>query len=162
MSRACRGGVVGGLVLLAVLTLGSCRYAAYQKQMQTEEIPEGLWTAAHRISFDSFVEQPRTPHTLYLYVRYNSRYAYTTLPLTVRLRSALGWSATTTLVLPLTEEPGVWSGEGYALRQQLYKISPAERPPHPGLYTIELSQATGQDTLTGIETVGVAWVATEP
>lgn len=142
--------------------LGSCHYAAYQKQMQTKEIPEEGWSAKQRISFDSFVERPRTPHTLYLYIRYNSRYAYTTLPLTVRLRSALGWSATTTLALPLTEEPGVWSGDGYALRQQLYKISPAERPPHPGLYTIELSQATGQDTLTGIETIGVAWVTTEP
>ena len=129
--------------------------------MQTEEIPEGGWSAGRSISFDSFVEHPRTPHTLYLYIRYNSRYAYTTLPLTVRLRSTLGWSATTTLELPLTEKPGVWSGEGYALRQQLYKISPAECPPHPGLYTIELSQATGQDSLTGIETVGVAWVATE-
>lgn len=148
--------------MLTILMLGSCHYAAYQKQMQTKEIPEEGWSAKQRISFDSFVEHSRTPHTLYLYIRYNSRYAYTTLPLTVRLRSALGWSATTTLVLPLTEEPGVWSGEGYALRQQLYKISPAERPPHPGLYTIELSQATGQDTLTGIETVGVAWVATEP
>ncbi len=150
------------LSILTLLTLGSCHYATYQKQMQTEEIPEGGWSVRRSISFDSFVEHPRTPHTLYLYIRYNSRYAYTTLPLTVRLRSALGWSATTTLALPLTEEPGVWSGEGYALRQQLYKISPAERPPHPGLYTIELSQATGQDTLTGIETVGAAWVATEP
>ena len=149
------------LSILTLLTLGSCHYATYQKQMQTEEIPEGGWSVRRSISFDSFVEHPRTPHTLYLYIRYNSRYAYTTLPLTVRLRSALGWSATTTLALPLTEEPGVWSGEGYALRQQLYKISPAERPPHPGLYTIELSQATGQDSLTGIETVGVAWVATE-
>ena len=148
--------------MLTILMLGSCHYAAYQKQMQTKEIPEEGWSAKQRISFDSFVERPRTPHTLYLYIRYNSRYAYTTLPLTVRLRSALGWSATTTLALPLTEEPGVWSGDGYALRQQLYKISPAERPPHPGLYTIELSQATGQDTLTGIETIGVAWVTTEP
>lgn len=147
--------------MLTILMLGSCHYAAYQKQMQTEEIPEGGWSAGRSISFDSFVEHPRTPHTLYLYIRYNSRYAYTTLPLTVRLRSTLGWSATTTLELPLTEKPGVWSGEGYALRQQLYKISPAECPPHPGLYTIELSQATGQDSLTGIETVGVAWVATE-
>lgn len=159
MSRACRGGVVGGLVLLAVLTLGSCRYAAYQKQMQTEEIPEGVWTAAHRISFDSFVEQPRTPHTLYLYVRYNSRYAYTALPLTVELRSALGWSATTTLALPLTEGPGIWSGKGYALRQQLYKVNTPLMPQHPGLYTIELRQATGQATLAGVETIGVAWVA---
>lgn len=162
MSRGCRGGVVRWIAVLTILMLGSCHYAAYQKQMQTKEIPEEGWSAKQRISFDSFVEHSRTPHTLYLYIRYNSRYAYTTLPLTVRLRSALGWSATTTLALPLTEEPGVWSGEGYALRQQLYKISPAERPPHPGLYTIELSQATGQDTLTGIETVGVAWVATEP
>ena len=161
MSRGCRGGVVRWIAVLTILMLGSCHYAAYQKQMQTEEIPEGGWSVRRSISFDSFVEHPRTPHTLYLYIRYNSRYAYTTLPLTVRLRSALGWSATTTLALPLTEEPGVWSGEGYALRQQLYKISPAERPPHPGLYTIELSQATGQDFLTGIETVGVAWVTTE-
>lgn len=147
--------------MLTILMLGSCHYAAYQKQMQTKEIPEEGWSAKQRISFDSFVEHSRTPHTLYLYIRYNSRYAYTTLPLTVRLRSTLGWSATTTLELPLTEKPGVWSGDGYALRQQLYKISPAECPPHPGLYTIELSQATGQDSLTGIETVGVAWVATE-
>ena len=161
MSRGCRGGVVGWIAVLTILTLGSCHYAAYQKQMQTKEIPEEGWSAKQRISFDSFVEHSRTPHTLYLYIRYNSRYAYTTLPLTVRLRSTLGWSATTTLELPLTEKPGVWSGDGYALRQQLYKISPAECPPHPGLYTIELSQATGQDSLTGIETVGVAWVATE-
>lgn len=164
MSRGCRGGIVGWIAVLSILTLltlGSCHYATYQKQMQTEEIPEGGWSVRRSISFDSFVEHSRTPHTLYLYIRYNSRYAYTTLPLTVRLRSTLGWSATTTLELPLTEKPGVWSGDGYALRQQLYKISPAECPPHPGLYTIELSQATGQDSLTGIETVGVAWVATE-
>ncbi|WP_304289209.1 gliding motility lipoprotein GldH [Porphyromonas uenonis] len=164
MSRGCRGGVVGWIAVLSILTLltlGSCHYAAYQKQMQTEEIPESGWSAGRNISFDSFVEHSRTPHTLYLYIRYNSRYTYTTLPLTVRLRSALGWSATTTLALPLTEEPGVWSGEGYALRQQLYKVNTLLTPPHPGLYTIELSQATGQDTLTGIETVGVAWVATE-
>ena len=122
--------------MLAVLTLGSCRYAAYQ-------------------------EQPRTPHTLYLYVRYNSRYAYTTLPLTVELRSALGWSATTTLALPLTEGPGIWSGKGYALRQQLYKVNASLTPPHPGLYTIVLRQATGQTTLAGVETIGVAWVAAD-
>ncbi len=161
MSRASRGGIVGGLILLAVLTLGSCHYAAYQKQMQTEELPRAVWSAEHCVTFDSFVEQSRTPHTLYLYVRYNSRYAYTALPLTIELRSALGWSATTTITLPLAEEPGVWAGEGYALHQQLYKVNASLTPPHPGLYTIKLRQATGQATLAGIETVGIAWVATE-
>ena len=119
MSRACRGCILGGLVLLAVLTLGSCHYVAYQEQMQTAELPQAVWSTEHRVTFDSFVEQSRTPHTLYLYVRYNSRYAYTALPLTIELRSALGWRATTSVTLPLAEEPGIWSGEGYALRQQL-------------------------------------------
>ena len=159
MRRACRGCIVGGLVLLAVLTLGSCHYAAYQEQMQTAEIPQAVWSAEHRVTFDSFVEQSRTPHTLYLYVRYNSRYAYTALPLTIELRSALGWRATTAVTLPLAEQPGVWAGEGYALRQQLYKVNASLTPPHPGLYTIELRQAAGQATLAGIETIGVAWVA---
>ena len=159
MSRACRGCIVGGLVLLAVLTLGSCHYVAYQEQMQTAELPQAVWTAEHRVTFDSFVEQSRTPHTLYLYVRYNSRYAYTALPLTIELRSTLGWRATTTVTLPLAEEPGVWAGEGYALRQRLYKVKTSLTPPHPGLYTIELRQATGQATLAGIETIGVAWIA---
>lgn len=159
MSRACRGCILGGLVLLAVLTLGSCHYAAYQEQMQTAELPQAVWSAEHRVTFDSFVEQPRTPHTLYLYVRYNSRYAYTALPLTIELRSTLGWRATTSVTLPLAEEPGVWAGEGYALRQRLYKVNASLTPPHSGLYTIELRQATGQATLAGIETIGVAWVA---
>ena len=159
MSRACKGCILGGLVLLAVLTLGSCHYAAYQEQMQTAELPQAVWATEHRVTFDSFVEQSRTPHTLYLYVRYNSRYAYTALPLTIELRSTLGWRATTSVTLPLAEEPGVWAGEGYALRQQLYKINASLTPPHPGLYTIELRQATGQATLAGIETIGVAWVA---
>lgn len=161
MSRACRGCILGGLVLLAVLTLGSCHYAAYQEQMQTAELPQAVWSAEHRVTFDSFVEQALTPHTLYLYVRYNSRYAYTALPLTIELRSALGWRATTSVTLPLAEEPGVWAGEGYALRQRLYKVNTSLTPPHPGLYTIELRQATEQATLAGIETVGVAWVAAE-
>ena len=161
MSRACRGCILGGLVLLAVLTLGSCHYVAYQEQMQTAELPQAVWSAEHRVTFDSFVEQSRTPHTLYLYVRYNSRYAYTALPLTIELRSALGWRATTSVILPLAEQPGVWAGEGYALRQRLYKVNTSLTPPHPGLYTIELRQATGQATLAGIETVGVAWVAAE-
>ena len=161
MSRACRRCIVGGVVLLAVLTLGSCHYAAYQEQMQTAELPQAVWSAEHRVTFDSFVEQSRTPHTLYLYVRYNSRYAYTALPLTIELRSALGWRATTSVTLLLAEQPGVWAGEGYALRQRLYKVNTSLPPPHPGLYTIELRQATGQATLAGIETVGVAWVAAE-
>lgn len=161
MSRACRGCILGGLVLLAVLTLGSCHYVAYQEQMQTAELPQAVWSAEHRVTFDSFVEQSRMPHTLYLYVRYNSRYAYTALSLTIELRSILGWHATTSVTLPLAEEPGVWAGEGYALRQRLYKVNTSLTPPHPGLYTIELRQATGQATLAGIETVGVAWVAAE-
>lgn len=161
MSRACRGCILGGLVLLAVLTLGSCHYVAYQEQMQTAELPQAVWSAEHRVTFDSFVEQSRTPHTLYLYVRYNSRYAYTALPLTIELRSILGWRATTSVILPLAEQPGVWAGEGYALRQRLYKVNTLLTPPHPGLYTIELRQATGQATLAGIETVGVAWVTAE-
>ena len=161
MSRACRGCILGGLVLLAVLTLGSCHYVAYQEQMQTAELPQAVWSAEHRVTFDSFVEQSRTPHTLYLYVRYNSRYAYTALPLTIELRSALGWRATTSVILPLAEQPGVWAGEGYALRQRLYKVNTSLTPPHPGLYTIELRQATGQAALAGIETVGVAWVTAE-
>lgn len=107
MSRACRGCIVGGLVLLAVLTLGSCHYATYQEQMQTAELPQAVWSAEHRVTFDSFVEQSRMPHTLYLYVRYNSCYAYTALPLTIELRSALGWHATTSVTLALAEEPGV-------------------------------------------------------
>lgn len=147
--------------MLAVLTLGSCHYVAYQEQMQTAELPQAVWSAEHRVTFDSFVEQSRTPHTLYLYVRYNSRYAYTALPLTIELRSALGWRATTSVILPLAEQPGVWAGEGYALRQRLYKVNTSLTPPHSGLYTIELRQATGQATLAGIETVGVAWVAAE-
>lgn len=147
--------------MLAVLTLGSCHYVAYQEQMQTAELPQAVWSAEHRVTFDSFVEQSLTPHTLYLYVRYNSRYAYTALPLTIELRSALGWRATTSVTLPLAEQPGVWAGEGYALRQRLYKVNTSLTPPHPGLYTIELRQATGQATLAGIETVGVAWVAAE-
>lgn len=161
MSRACRGCILGGLVLLAVLTLGSCHYVAYQEQMQTAELPQAVWSTEHRVTFDSFVEQSQMPHTLYLYVRYNSHYAYTALPLTIELRSALGWRATTSVTLPLAEQPGVWAGEGYALRQRLYKVNTSLTPPHPGLYTIELRQATGQATLAGIETVGVAWVATE-
>lgn len=161
MSRACRGCILGGLVLLAVLTLGSCHYVAYQEQMQTAELPQAVWATEHRVTFDSFVEQAQTPHTLYLYVRYNSRYAYTALPLTIELRSILGWRATTSVILPLAEQPGVWAGEGYALRQRLYKVNTSLTPPHPGLYTIELRQATGQATLAGIETVGVAWVAAE-
>lgn len=161
MSRACRGCIVGGLVLLAVLTLGSCHYATYQEQVQTAELPQAVWSAEHRVTFDSFVEQSRMPHTLYLYVRYNSCYAYTALPLTIELRSALGWRATTSVTLALAEEPGVWSGEGYALRQRLYKVNTSLTPPHPGLYTIELRQVAGQATLAGIETLGVAWVAAE-
>ena len=47
------------------------------------------------------------PETLYLYVRYNSCYAYTALPLTIELRSALGWRATTSVTLALAEELGV-------------------------------------------------------
>ena len=159
MSRGCRGGVVRWIAVLTILMLGSCHYAAYQKQMQTKEIPEEGWSAKQRISFDSFVEHSRTPHTLYLYIRYNSRYAYTALPLTIELRSTLGWRATTAVTLPLAEEPGVWAGEGYALRQQLYKVNASLTPPHPGLYTNELRQAAGQATLAGIETIGVAWVA---
>lgn len=73
--------------MLAVLTLGSCHYATYQEQMQTAELPQAVWSAEHRVTFDSFVEQSRMPHTLYLYVRYNSCYAYTALPLTIELRS---------------------------------------------------------------------------
>ena len=161
MSRACRGCILGGLVLLAVLTLGSCHYAAYQEQMQTAELPQAVWSTEHRVTFDSFVEQSQMPHTLYLYVRYNSHYAYTALPLTIELRSALGWRATTSVTLPLAEQPGVWAGEGYALRQRLYKVNTLLIPPHPGLYTIELRQATGQAALAGIETVGVAWVTAE-
>ena len=161
MSRACRGCILGGLVLLAVLTLGSCHYVAYQEQMQTAELPQAVWSAEHRVTFDSFVEQSQMPHTLYLYVRYNSHYAYTALPLTIELRSALGWRATTSVTLPLAEQPGVWAGEGYALRQRLYKVNTLLIPPHPGLYTIELRQATGQAALAGIETVGVAWVTAE-
>ena len=161
MSRACRGGIVGGLVLLVLLTLGSCRYAAYQEQMQTAELPQAVWSAGHRVSFDSFIEQSQIPHTLYLYVRYNSRYAYTSLPLTIEFRSTLGWHATTTVALPLAEQPGIWAGKGYALHQQLYKVHTLLTPPHLGLYTIELRQATGQAVLVGIETIGVAWVAAE-
>ena len=147
--------------MLAVLTLGSCHYVAYQEQMQTAELPQAVWSAEHRVTFDSFVEQSQMPHTLYLYVRYNSHYAYTALPLTIELRSALGWRATTSVTLPLAEQPGVWAGEGYALRQRLYKVNTLLIPPHPGLYTIELRQATGQAALAGIETVGVAWVTAE-
>ncbi|MFC2770720.1 MAG: hypothetical protein ACFN4F_01275 [Porphyromonas endodontalis] len=40
-------------------------------------------------------------------LRYNSCYAYTALPLTIELRSALGWRATTSVTLALAEEPGV-------------------------------------------------------
>ena len=79
-----------GVVLLAVLTLGSCHYATYQEQMQTAELPQAVWSAEHRVTFDSFVEQSRMPHTLYLYVRYNSCYAYTALPLTIELRQVAG------------------------------------------------------------------------
>lgn len=160
MSRAYRGRMMTAWVaLLSHLTLASCSYVAYQEQMQTEALPAATWQAEHAVTFDYIIEQPRLPHTLYLYVRYNNHYEYTTLPLTVELRSSLGWSATASLTLSLAEQPGVWSGKGYALRQQLYRVSPTQLPPHPGIYTIQLRQKTAETPLVGIETIGVAWVA---
>lgn len=141
-----------------LLTLSSCHYAAYQTQMQTRPLPQGKWSAEQALSFDYFVDRARLPRTLYLYVRFSNEYDYTTLPLAVELRSASGWSATTSLSLALANQPGVWSGKGYALHQQLYKVNTLLTPPHPGLYTIQLRQASGQDVLRGIETIGIAWV----
>ena len=148
-------------LLLNALLLSSCSYSAYQRRMQTVSLPQATWQEGEPISFCYLVEHARMPYTLYIYVRYDNRYEYTTLPLMLEIHSPLGWSFRSEISLPLVRQRGIWAGDGYALQQQIYQFTPPQDPPHPGLYAISLKQQSGLQSLAGVESIGVALVCAD-
>lgn len=152
--NATRGSVFCLCLLVCLVAWSSCRYPRYEEEMQIKEIPDATWLRDKPIMLNALITSAGQPHALHLYLRHNNQYDYTTLPIAISISHASSWHATSTLSLPLSASTRVWSGQGFALTQHLYRINHTLMLPEPGLYTITISQSSPHDTLRGVESIG--------
>ncbi|SDC60248.1 gliding motility lipoprotein GldH [Williamwhitmania taraxaci] len=136
------------------LTLFACdRNMVYEK---IEDVPGSEWNATAPIDFVVPVDDTLTVQNILITIRNSSSYKYSNLFLFVTTTSPSGASVCDTVEVPMADDKGRWYGKGFSHSydsRMPYKLM--IKFPLKGDYKISLLQGMREETLSGIEKVGI-------
>lgn len=140
--------------LLAIGSLSSCDPdRVFEKN---KELPDYIWNANEKVSFDVNISDTLSLHNFYVNVRNADNYPFSNLYLFITTRFPDGKIARDTLECTLANDRGQWLGDGMGDiwdNQIPYKKN--VRFPLRGTYTISLEQAMRVNQLPQIMDVGI-------
>lgn len=143
------------ILCLALAGLYGCGNKPYYEAYV--EIPESGWRADSIITFDVTVDDTSAGFLIQLNVRNNSSYPYQNIFLFREIHSPRGIEFRDTAEYPIADAYGKWLGEGLGeLKTHQWAFSP--RALHfrkSGKYTFSVQQAMREESLKGIEDVGL-------
>lgn len=145
--------IAGGFWIVLILLLGACRSnGLYDQSMRID----GRWWKNQAEQFEVSVQDSLQPYDFYLNVRHNTSYRYSNLYLFLQTRFPNGNISRDTIEIVLANAEGKWLGKGWGdVREDHVLLRKQLRFPLKGTYVFSIWQAMRQDTLTGIQDVGI-------
>lgn len=145
---------------IAILFLFSCADKNYVFD-QNIEIPNARWAVTDKAILTVDIVDTVSQHNFYINVRNTEEYPYRNLYVFVKTIFPNEKSSRDTVGLVLADATGKWigSGSGFLSSSQhltntiMYQYN--KRFPIAGKYTFEIEQAMREDTLIGIQNVGL-------
>ena len=147
-------------VAISALVLNSCADKNFVFD-QNVEIPNARWIVSERAILKVDVTDTINQHNFYINVRNTEEYPYRNLYVFVNTIFPNEKSSRDTVGIVLADATGRWlgSGSGFLSSSQhltntiLYQYN--KRFPVSGEYTFEIEQAMREDTLVGIQNIGL-------
>ncbi len=145
--------IAGGSWIVLVLLLGACRSnVLYDQSMPID----GRWWKNKAEQFEATVQDSLQLYDFYLNVRHNTSYRYSNLYLFLQTRFPNGNISRDTIEIVLANAEGKWLGKGWGdVREDHVLLRKQLRFPLKGTYVFSIWQAMRQDTLYGIQDVGI-------
>lgn len=141
--------------LLGACFIGACNentvYHSYQP------IPDEGWEKSDTLSFQvTLADSIPTTLRLFAEVRNRTKYPYHDLHLFIsqNLQDSTVWR-TDTIAISLADSTGRWMGKGWGSIYQSDTFVKSVRPQHPGNYTIKVMHGMKDETLQGLNDVGI-------
>ncbi|MCF8367842.1 MAG: gliding motility lipoprotein GldH [Bacteroidales bacterium] len=141
-------------VLLLLVVLQSCNPDSFFEKNKV--VKKASWDALDTIQFRIDVLDTLQAYNFYLNVRHNTDYSYSNLYLFVGIRYPDKTYSRDTIELILARPDGKWLGKGFGkLKENNILIKKGLQFPYVGLYRFDFQQAMREETLKGIEDVGI-------
>ena len=147
-------------LLANIFLFTSCdRNRVYEKNIS---IPGAAWAIDFVPRFTFRIKDTAVFYNFYINLRNNTDYPYRNLYLFVNSYLPDGSSARDTIEMLLANRDGRWLGKGIGkIKESRYLLKQELLFPLRGEYRIEIEQAMRNDTLKGIEDVGIRIEKTE-
>lgn len=119
-------------------------------------LPAEGWRSAGRVRFEVEITDTITPCNIYINVRNNSNYKYMGIWLFVDVNASSGFAERDTVEIMLADHRGKWLGHGLGSKFDTRMVFRKNvRFPVSGKYVFEYEQAMRDETLTGIDDIGL-------
>ena len=137
-----------------IIVLSACNSGNFYEKYN--EIPEMEWEMDEPIAFHPQIQDTLAAHSLYIDLRFSTRYKMRNLFLFITTTAPSGISRTDTLEVMLADERGRWYGQGWG---DIYHLEVPYKKyirfPLTGEYEISITQGMREETLKYISDVGL-------
>lgn len=146
---------------LVVLSLASCHNNPDQIIMKSLN---GSWPKEEVQQFDFSISDSQNPKNIIFVLRNNNDYPYSNIRLIVKtFQSGTKKAEVDTLNYLVAQPNGAWLGKGFGeTKEILFQYKMNYQFPANGKYSVAAIQAMRQDTLVGIEDIGVKIETVKP
>ncbi len=141
------------IILFISSFLFSCKQEAIYDQYQA--IDNIAWEKDKEYYFTFHIEDNTTPYNVSFQLRNNNLYPYQNLWLFYSEEQPIGPLVRDTIECVLADEYGKWYGSGISLYQSSFPLRTNYTFPHKGQYTFSFRQGMRNDTLRGIQEIGL-------
>lgn len=148
------------VVFVAIFALTSCADNNYVFD-QNVEIPNARWIVSERAVLKVNITDTVNQHNFYINVRNTEEYPYRNLYVFVNTIFPNEKTSRDTVGIVLADATGRWLGSGSGFLNSSQHLSNTimyqynKRFPVSGEYIIEIEQAMREDTLVGIQNIGL-------
>lgn len=145
------------MLFVALLWGGvSCR-PTRGASIEYQKVPKARWERGQQLSYQFLVTEAYRPYYFEVLLRHNNNVEYCDFEVLATLSNGIHYQRQDTLHLVLSEQDGLWRGEGVALTEISFPYLRGVQLPTSGIYTLTLEPCSLRPSIRGIENVGVAF-----
>ncbi len=138
--------------LLSSLFFSCTKEALYD---QCQPIENALWEKNKEYYFSFQVTDISMPYDVTLEIRNNNLYPFQNLWVFCSEEQPIGPLKRDTIECMLADDYGKWHGKGISLFQSSFPVRKKFTFPHTGQYTFSVRQGMRNDSLPGIQEIGI-------
>ncbi len=140
------------LLLIGFLLISCSDHAIYHQYQSIEDI---TWEKDKEYYFTFYIEDASIPYNIHFDVRNNNLYPYQNLWIFYNIEQPIGPILHDTMECMLADDFGKWNGKGISLFQTRFPLKTNYKFRDAGQYTFSFRQGMRNDTLRGIQDIGL-------